>query len=351
MLSRLKFDIEPLVNEILDQLPADVWTSETTTFFDPAIGGGQFLREIESRLRKVGHSDSNINGRVYGCEDSEHRVQYAKNKYKLAATLGVGDFLEKDFTTMKFDVIVGNPPYQPPKKKEGKGPSGDNGLYLKFIDKALILVEDGGHIAFVNPPAGLTKTTVKGKYTATMKSILAKGHLVALNLDARAKFGNIGSQICYWILKSGDKQDSVTLTSGGESHQIPVSELTYLPPQFNKVEHDLFTKIMSNADGDEVIVTRDVPDKDYTMTRLGYPKIQEGGTQVLGFDKKHHKFLSSQLGLWLIHYISRHDAFIYHKVLTGIKVPKNGFVLTTEEQELLSSQIWPNMSKKENQND
>jgi len=50
MLSRIKFEIAPLVNEMLDQLPADIWTSETTTFLDPGMAGGQFVREIERRL-------------------------------------------------------------------------------------------------------------------------------------------------------------------------------------------------------------------------------------------------------------------------------------------------------------
>ena len=46
MLSRIKFEIEPLVKEMLDQLPASVWANDTTTFFDPAIGGGQFVRHL-----------------------------------------------------------------------------------------------------------------------------------------------------------------------------------------------------------------------------------------------------------------------------------------------------------------
>ena len=64
MLSRLKFEIDPLVAEILDHLPESVWTSTSTTFFDPAIGGGQFVRAIEQRLRRYGHSDANIRKRV-----------------------------------------------------------------------------------------------------------------------------------------------------------------------------------------------------------------------------------------------------------------------------------------------
>jgi hypothetical protein len=136
MLSRLKFEISPLVNEILDQLPAEVWTSETTTFLDPAIGGGQFIYAIEQRLRSAGHSDDNINGRVYGCENSKLSVQYAKNKYKLVATLGVGDFLNKDFTTMKFDVVVGNPPFSLAGNKTGKKGRAKN-LYPEFYEKSV----------------------------------------------------------------------------------------------------------------------------------------------------------------------------------------------------------------------
>lgn len=68
MITRLKFPIEPLVVQMLDQLPEDVWKSTTTTFLDPAMGGGQFLVEIQRRLRAAGHSDDNISERMYGCE-------------------------------------------------------------------------------------------------------------------------------------------------------------------------------------------------------------------------------------------------------------------------------------------
>jgi hypothetical protein len=47
----MKFEIDELVAEILDQLPSSVWTSNSTTFLDPAIGGGQFVRAVEQRLR------------------------------------------------------------------------------------------------------------------------------------------------------------------------------------------------------------------------------------------------------------------------------------------------------------
>ena len=42
MLERIK-PLDALVVEILDQLPKEVWTSKTSTFLDPAMGGGQFV--------------------------------------------------------------------------------------------------------------------------------------------------------------------------------------------------------------------------------------------------------------------------------------------------------------------
>lgn len=78
MLERVKFYLKPLVNEILDQLPPEIFTSDFTTFLDPALGGGQFLREVVSRLKAAGHSDQNIAGRIWGCEITHMRLKYAE---------------------------------------------------------------------------------------------------------------------------------------------------------------------------------------------------------------------------------------------------------------------------------
>jgi len=157
MLSRMKFEIESLVKEILDQLPGSIWTSSTSTFFDPAIGGGQFVREIEQRLRNAGHSDKNICSRVFGLEESELHIRFAVNKHKLVgqyAKKPYDRFLEMD-NTMKFDVIVGNPPFNSSKKNrddvDGNGGTGGNSrLYKHFRTKALECLQPNGTLAFVS---------------------------------------------------------------------------------------------------------------------------------------------------------------------------------------------------------
>jgi type I restriction-modification system DNA methylase subunit len=141
----MKFEIELLVEEMLDQLPASVWASNSTTFFDPAIGGGQFVRAIEQRLRVCGHSDANIHSRVFGFEESDLHIRFAVNKYNL-----VGQYVRKTYekffeldNTMKFDVVIGNPPYnsndtsRADKAHRGQG---DN-LAKKFTVKSLELTK------------------------------------------------------------------------------------------------------------------------------------------------------------------------------------------------------------------
>ena len=138
MLSRMKFEIEPLVAEILDQLPAAVWTSTSTTFLDPAIGGGQFVRAIEQRLRTAGHNDANIRSRVFGFEESNLHIRFAVNKHNL-----VGQYERKPYetffkldNTMKFDVVVGNPPYL-------------KGKWIEFLKQATELSKE--HVLMVSP--------------------------------------------------------------------------------------------------------------------------------------------------------------------------------------------------------
>ncbi len=153
MVSRLKFPIQPLVNLMLDQLPADVWTSSTTTFLDPAMGGGQFLVEIQRRLRAAGHSDENIAERMYGCETNILRVNYSRNNKKLVSKhLFISDFLSYNWGKMKFDVIVGNPPYQSNESKRIKP-------WFSFLQKSFDLLSPEGHVGMIVPNSWLNQNT------------------------------------------------------------------------------------------------------------------------------------------------------------------------------------------------
>jgi type I restriction-modification system DNA methylase subunit len=50
------FTPELLVEEMLNQLPEELFISNTTTFLDPCFGTGTFLKAIVNKLKKYGHN-------------------------------------------------------------------------------------------------------------------------------------------------------------------------------------------------------------------------------------------------------------------------------------------------------
>jgi hypothetical protein len=154
------------------------------------MAGGQFVKIIEKRLRTHGHSDENIKTRVFGIESGHMRVNYAVNKHKLVGTYSSTDFLSWE-TDMKFDVIVGNPPYQDNRSKTAK-------LWFEFTKKSIAL--DPSYIAYITPnnwfyePLGL-------KVKSTTESLL-KGSIIYGDVITPNEYFSVNEDIGMWVWKN-----------------------------------------------------------------------------------------------------------------------------------------------------
>ena len=212
MLSRIKFEIEPLVAEMLDQLPASIWTSDSTTFFDPAIGGGQFVCAIEQRLRDQGHCDQNIRKRVFGYEESDLHIRYAVNKHNLVGQyvrIPYEKFSELD-NTMKFDVVVGNPPYQKDNSKAKRWT-----LWEEFVKKSKTLAD----IVVMVTPQSITSP---GTFD------LIRKNATVINVDV-SKYFNVGSTFCYWVIDTAKPSTSTKIITNEKEYKLDLTKVDFLP--------------------------------------------------------------------------------------------------------------------------
>ena len=243
MLGRLKFEIDALVEEMLDRLPEDVFTSNSTTFLDPAMGGGQFVKAVISRLRKYGHSDENIASRVTGYENNVMRVGFAVNKYKLIGTFKANNLLEENMSK-KFDVIIGNPPYQNPGKSKGEK------LWYRFIRKSVDLLNDDGYLAFVTPNSWMTGGTnmASGKW-GVLKDVFCHYQLIHANVHNVTSrfFPKIGIQISHWLMQKSKITGPSLIELEDTTIKIDLTKADILSSEPNSLSMSVVNKVLHNT--------------------------------------------------------------------------------------------------------
>jgi chaperonin cofactor prefoldin len=260
---------------------------------------------------------------------------------------------KEEIDNMNPTVNLSNPPYQAPNLTGKKGKGGNNSLYLNFIEDSIDRAPKGGIVIKITPPSGLIKSTRLHEPTKILDKMIKEGSLEEIDLTVKKYFPSVGSNICSWKWIKGKKQGKVKLTTANGVQMVNIEDLYYLPPVFTELERQLYKKITSNRDGDYLELTRSYTKRlDGTFCIFGYPYIELGPPPAdrdarCNFHKKDYEFLTSKLGLWIFDYTRRHDQQINHKAISGIIIPKGGFVLTDEEREFIENGNWKNFKDDE----
>ena len=147
-----------LVDEILNQLPKDVWTNPNLKWLDPCAGLGVFLIRVQERLMKgLDKEIPNTTERITHIESMLTMVELnpsniieLNNIFK-NVKIHQNDFLTMDFENETFDVILANPPYQAPKKGVYTGSAGNITLWDKFVLCSLEILSKNGYMGFITP--------------------------------------------------------------------------------------------------------------------------------------------------------------------------------------------------------
>lgn len=179
MIPRIKFNIGWLGRLIVDRIPERYIQDTKTKFLDPAIGGGQVVKYLESRVKY------DLVSRVFGCESEPLYVDYAKNANDLEGTYAVvkyADIITKGFN-MKFDVIVGNFPFTetPGLAREESGNSNNSVLYDDFLE---VSFKAAKYISVIIPAGWAKKSAQINKY-------LQHGLKSVIFLDAKKVFPDV----------------------------------------------------------------------------------------------------------------------------------------------------------------
>jgi len=157
-----------LIESMLSHLPASVWSDHTQTWLDPANGIGNFpvvvFGKLDEGLKSWEPNDKKrrrhiLEKMLYMIEIQSDNSRVAHRIFSKMCdgctpniwtvdTLTISpDKLSGKGWPTKFDVIMGNPPFQSDGVSKGGG-----ALWPKFVDFAFNHVKEGGYITYIHPP-------------------------------------------------------------------------------------------------------------------------------------------------------------------------------------------------------
>ena len=279
-----------LACEIISKIPID-WSNPDICILDPACGRGTFLLAVIAKLQECGHSNTQIAKMIYGCDKNKIQWLIAKKALKLALGVEPNVYYDNSLTRiwdMKFDAVVGNPPFGE-SDEDGKRKSISTNLYNKFVDMSVNeLVKEDGYVAMITPAswAGPTKNLSNGR--SLLKDIMAKKNTLFINLSENIKthFPSVSSTFSYYVIQNTDYNGQTAIQfDNQQSVNVDLRNYDSLPRINNQLAYSIVQKYQSKITGQVIAgqlqskkIIKYNSKQNSEFTHLAYHTPADGGT-------------------------------------------------------------------------
>ena len=260
-----------LVEDMLNTLPSDVWSNPNLKWLDPCSGVGTYSSIVVQRLMKgletfepnpVKRYRHIIEEMIYVCELQPKNMFIFQCVFDKDDTNELntycGSFLDENFDkhmtnvwgVEKFDIVMGNPPYNSSKEGQKK----TQPIWHLFVNKSLGILIDGGYLNMVHPSGW---RNVDGKFKNTQKLMTSK-HIQYLEIhgtdDGLKTFG-AKTRYDFYCLNNVDGFNKTTTIKcqNGEIEQQKLYDIDFIPNQ----SFDLINQFKANDNEEKVIVIND----------------------------------------------------------------------------------------------
>lgn len=278
-----------LIQRMFGMLSPITFEDPTAKWLDPGAGTGFFSiflfwkldaglsNIIPDTLERRNHIISNM---IYMVEIQKENVERIRLFFGLNANISCADYLTDDtFSTMEFDYVIGNPPYNkdgikkvPTNNHKNKKNDGTT-LWFDFIKKSMRLLKDGGELLMIVPSLWMKPDKIRAYDYLTQYKL----HRIEClnNTQTNRMFGGMaqtptcffrmakqpGDGVCDIYDKDRDRYVHYTIRN---KYPIPVFAV------------NIVNKLLRSVDevGSIVVLKSNMPGKHVTLSTSKYGKFQ-----------------------------------------------------------------------------
>lgn len=192
-------------------------------------------------VKEVGLSPKNI----YIYTNTKDKLILEKQGYNVVYHESIDfDKIVNDLIKVKFDVIVGNPPFQKNLKSGYK--SVDN-PWAKFIYLSYELIKENGYVTMISPDGWCSPTyDIQKGHVSIFRDVFKKNNLVHVAFDDVVKpYFQKGTSFSYFIFKKSDYSGSTVFEIKDRTFTVDISNLHFIPKNITSFSLSIHGKLLN----------------------------------------------------------------------------------------------------------